>query len=180
MEDSKENSTEIQELDALRIVSFLIRSKSSILIVPCLFAGLTIAANSLQFWMQRTKMRREVNCLFVMMKHLCIADLISGVCFLVSTLLIILEWKAFPSSTIILRIIDFVGRICTECLFGVSTVLLDFLILFKMLVASNRWYSKLTIRRICYSIWACIIVATVIGEILFSSERAISYNPHVA
>ena len=137
MEDSKENSTEIQELDALRIVSFLIRSKSSILIVPCLFAGLTIAANSLQFWMQRTKMRREVNCLFVMMKHLCIADLISGVCFLVSTLLIILEWKAFPSSTIILRIIDFVGRICTECLFGVSTVLLDFLILFKMLITSN-------------------------------------------
>ena len=130
-----------------------------VLILPFVIGALTIAINSVQLWTLKKKFRRELNSLFVILRHLCIADLLNGVVTLTQILLSVLEWKLFPENTVLLWLTEAMSTAGNKYMFFVSTVLLNCLTLLKMIIVTrNCWYTRATVKKICKCVWLVILI----------------------
>ena len=68
-------------------------------LLSILVGGFIIIINSVQLWFLKTKFRREVNPLFVVITHLCFTDLLNG---LVSVVFVY-RWKGKEKSNTIVK-----------------------------------------------------------------------------
>ena len=78
----------------------------------------TIILNSIQLWLLAKKFPRDTNSLLVVIKHLCISDLLNGVFVLLQSTHSLIETKLFPGNTIILDITEFVTTAGVRYLIG--------------------------------------------------------------
>ena len=141
-----------------------------VLVLPLLVGSLTIIFNSVQLWTLKKKFRRELNSLFVILRHLCVADLLNGVVTLTQTLVSVIEWKFLPKNNFLLWLTEFIGLTCNKYVFSVSTVLLNCLTLLKMIIVTrNCWYTRATVGKICKSVW---IVTLVINSIEYGISKS--------
>ena len=142
-----------------------------VLVSPLVVGVLTTLINSVQLWTLKTKFRRELNSLFVILRHLCVADLLNGVVTLSQTLLSVIEWKLLPANTILLWLTEFVGLTCVKYVYSVSTVLLNCLTLLKMIIITrNCWYTRALVRKICKCVWSLTFVIVTIGYAISKTE----------
>ena len=147
---------------------------NSLLVLPCFVAVLSITMNSVQLWFLRAKFRREMNPLFLLIWHLCIADLLAGVQNLSFTLLGILEGNIITDVDFtenLHHVIHFVGPTCATYVFTVSTVTLDGPTVLKVLkIIKNRSYRKVTVKRVCYCTWGVAFIGPAINYILYQAK----------
>ena len=145
-----------------------------VLILPLVVGVITIIINSVQLWTFKTKFKRELNSLFVILRHLCIADLLNGVVTLSQTMLSVIEWKFLPGNMILMWLTEFVNYACLIYVFLCSTVLMNCLTLLKMiLVTKNCWYTRATVGKICKGVWSLIFFVVSVGYVI-SKTGAIS------
>ena len=150
-----------------------------VLILPLVVGALTIFINSIQLWILKTKFRRELNSLFVILRHLCVADLLNGVVTLSQSLLSVIEWKLLPENTILLWLTEFVAYTCVKYVFSISTVLVNCLTLLKMIIVTrNCWYTRSTVGKICNCIWLVNLLIT-ITEYGISKSEVVSSQTEV-
>ena len=71
------NSTD-QQQEFTKVADILDSTGGTMTVLSFLFGALIIAINSILTWFLRTKFRREVNSLFIVISHLCFADLLNG------------------------------------------------------------------------------------------------------
>lgn len=141
--------------------------------LPVLVGVFIVTMNTFQLWMLNTKFSREINPLLVMMKHLCIADLLNGILLMTTPVLSILEWKVLPGNMMIHKIIIFLTIICGKYVFSVSTLTLNCLTVFKMMkITRNKWYSRATIRKICTYIWFVMLFISTIDYSIFQAVQS--------
>ena len=118
-----------------RVLSYNHNTVSAILL---LLGVLTIVIIANQLWFLRTKFRREVNTLFVVIEHLCVADMLNGVMVTGSVLLSFSQWLV-GNALVARQIIEFIALVSKTYLFAVSILTLDTLVVLKMLkIAKNR------------------------------------------
>ena len=157
------NDTEEHPNRSLELTRLLKATQNGFIALPCLAGSLIVLVNSAQLWFLQTKFRREINPLFVIIRHLCIADLSTGIMSLVRQTLLILEWKVFTGNVVIDEMIYFTGMAYGKFTFVVSTITLDYLTVMKMLkVTRNYWLRKITCAKICRSIWGGAIIVSLV------------------
>ena len=133
--------------------------KYAVVVCLCVSAAFTIIANALQLWCLNKKFRREVNTLFVIVKHLSIADLIQGIQVLIMAILVILQMTSFRETTASSYVIQFNQMFNNFYIHPVTLITLDCLTLLKMLkITYNSWTGKATVKRICYCVWGILFI----------------------
>ena len=117
-----------------------------------------------------TRLRRELNSLFVILRHLCVADLLTGFVTLSQTLLSVIEWRLLPDNTVLLRIIEIMSTPCNKYMMTVSAVLLNCLALLKMIIVTrNCWYTRSTVGKICKCVW---LVTLAINSMVYGFSKS--------
>ena len=144
---------------------------SSYLALQCSLGPLIILINSVQLLFLKTKFKREINTLFVLIRHLSIADLLNGVVMVTRASLSALEWKVFVDSNVVHEVLEFIGIACTMFVVTVSTTTLDSLTVMKMLkITQDKSYREATVKKICYSIWGISFVLSAISYAFFRAH----------
>ena len=160
---TSKDATEVSEGTEFIGISHIVPEAG--LVVLFLVGAITI---SIQLWILETNFRRELNSLFVVLRLLCIADLLNGVVTLIQTLLSVIEWKLHPGNKILLCLLEIISISGNKYMFSVSAVLLNCLMLLKMIIVTrNCWYTRATVGKICKCIW-------VVALIISSTEYGIS------
>ena len=160
---SKKNTTSSDAAKFHGIAHIIEQVGVVVLILPFVVGTLTIAINSVQFWTLKTKLRRELNSLFVILRHLCVADLLTGVVTLCQTFLNVIEWKLLPENTVLLWFIEITSTTFNKYMMTVSAVLLNCLALLKMIIVTrNCWYTRATVGKICKCVWLVTFVVVII------------------
>ena len=120
---------------------------------------LILAINAFQIYLLKKKFRREVNPLFIIIKHLCVADILNGGFILVLCTLYFLQNSLSRDHFYALHVMLLVCHGCGRYFFAVSTITLDALTVLKMIrVTQNKWYAKSTTRKMCYCIWFSLLI----------------------
>ena len=103
----------------------------------------------------RTGLSSISHPLMVIIFHLSVADLVEGIIGILNCIVIMLEEKLFVGLSLLLEVF----MQATRFLLSVSIITLATLTVLKMLrVTQNEWLTKLTIKRICRTIWICMSV----------------------
>ena len=119
-------TNQIERISSIKGLSQILESTQiGFLTFPLLIATLTISITSIQLWLLKTRFRRELNSLFVVIKHLCVADLLASIAQLSNAILTLLEKTVLPNSEIIQETIDVAGLAFGKYAFTVSVVMLD-------------------------------------------------------
>ena len=144
----------------------VIASQNALISVPFLVSVLMILMNAVQLWFLKTKFKREVNTLFVMIEHLCLADLLTGGTTIIAVIFNFLQWKVLANNSVVTLIIQFLIRTASFYLFTVSTITLSALTLLKMQkVTRNKLHQRAAVKRLCYCIWVPILLPSAIDYI---------------
>ena len=126
--------------------------------IPLAIGVLTIVLNVVQLWCLHKHFRRHVNPLMVIIFHLSVADLLEGIAVILILIIKTLKKKPFVGSSLLLECYDVLKQV-NRFLLSVSIVTLATLTVLKMLrVTQNEWLTKLTIKRICRTIWIVVSV----------------------
>ena len=120
------------QTSSLGIVQLLDATPNEFLSFPLLLGLAAMLANALQLWFLETKFAMEINSLIVMIRFLCITDMLNGGIKMINIILIILERTVFQGSIALMQIINIVGLTTNKYVFVVSTVMLDCLTVLKM------------------------------------------------
>ena len=131
------------------------------------FTPVQIGLNSIQLWLLAKRFKRNANSLLVVIKHLCISDLLNGVFLLLPPSLGLIETEIIPGNKIIHDITKLFTRVSRRYAITVSTFLLCLLTVTKMLkIVHNRSYTRLILRNVCRSVWLVIFVLVGMGSVV--------------
>ena len=171
------DSTEKDHNMTITVFDRLRNSDENVVLTISLLIGfLTVGINSIQVWFLRTKFRREVNTLFVIIQHLCIADLLNGVRVTGSALLSLLHLQ-FDYDEHAYQIIHFIGLASGVYIFAVSTLTLDSLTILKMLkIVRNKSYQRSAVKRICYLAWVIAFILSAASIAIYATRNAAVVN----
>ena len=90
------------------LVSAARNNDNKVIAILALLGIATIVINTIQLGFLKTKFKREVNTLFVLIQHLCVADILNGVAVFIRALLI-LSQSLFNDGFNVDKIIIFIG-----------------------------------------------------------------------
>ena len=138
--------------------------------IPIAIGVLTIILNIAQLWCLHKHFRRHVNPLMVIIFHLSVADLVVGISAIPTCIFMILKEKLFVGSSLLIECVDVLQQV-NRFLSSVSIITLATLTVLKMLrVTQNEWLTKLTIKRICRTIWIVVLVCFSIEYVVYKAH----------
>ena len=114
-------------------IANVLAKSNGVSVLPYVHSLGTIILNSMLLWLLAKKFRRDTNSLLVVIKHLCISDLLNGIIFLLAPTLGLVEKTINLRNKITLRIMKVFMRAGAKYILTVSTFLLCLLTVTKML-----------------------------------------------
>ena len=116
MEDMNISNSSTPSTDTLVIyldfIQEVVKDGEMLLVIHSLVGTLSFFINSFQLWFLKNKFRRELNSLFVIIRHLSLADFLNGFFTLSHLLLCVIEREMFPNNTILMLLINYVSLMC--------------------------------------------------------------------
>ena len=124
-----------------------------------------LAVNAFHIYLLKKKFRREVNPLFIVINHLCLADLFNGGFVILLCVLYVLRDTLSSDYVFIVNTMLLGCHAYGRYLFAVSTIMLDALTVLKMIIVTrNKWYGKSATKKTCHCIWVSMLLLSGIHE----------------